>query len=139
MKKVLFATDGSAPSEKAGRMVRSLLESWPDAEVLILYVTPIAPYPAETLVTDVVVRAEEEFAQEVEAASRSWFAGYEDRLRFRNIRGVPVRIICDLAEEEGVDLIVLGRRGRGALNHLLMGSVSQGVLHHAKVPVMVVP
>lgn len=120
-------------------MVRSLLESWPDAEVVILYVTPIPPYPAETLVIDAVMRAEEEFAQEVEALSRSWFSGYEDRVHFRNIRGVPVRVICDLAVEEGVDLIVMGRRGRGALNHLLLGSVSQGVLHHAKVPVLVVP
>jgi nucleotide-binding universal stress UspA family protein len=139
VKKVLFATDGSAPSEKAGRVVRSLLDARPDVEVVILYVTPIPPYPAETMVTEAVFRAEEEFARELEATSRSWFAGYEDRIRFRNLRGVPVRVICDLAEAEGVDLIVVGRRGRGALNHLLMGSVSQGVLHHAKVPVLVVP
>ncbi|MCL6517101.1 universal stress protein [Alicyclobacillus sp.] len=139
MKKILFATDGSPASEKAAQSIRPLLDAWPEAELLILFVTPIPPYPAETLVTDLVVRAEEEYAREVEDLSRSWFAGKADRVAFHNIRGVPVRVICEFAEEQGVDLIVVGRRGHGAWNHLLMGSVSQGVLHHARIPVLVVP
>ncbi|MGW0801521.1 universal stress protein [Nonomuraea sp. NPDC002799] len=36
------------------------------------------------------------------------------------------------------DLLVVGLHGRGALGALLLGPVSQGVLHHARCPVAVV-
>lgn len=41
------------------------------------------------------------------------------------------------AEEIGVGLIVLGSRGLGPVGRLAMGSVSEGVVHHARVPVLV--
>jgi nucleotide-binding universal stress UspA family protein len=52
--------------------------------------------------------------------------------------GSPGRIICELARELNVDLIVLGRRGRSGLNELILGSVSNYVLHHAHCSVFTV-
>ena len=52
--------------------------------------------------------------------------------------GSPGRTICDLAQTWGADLIVMGRRGRSGLNELLLGSVSNYVLHHAPCSVLVV-
>lgn len=59
----------------------------------------------------------------------------ETRLRF----GDPARALLEVAEEEEVDLIVMGSHGRGAWGSMFMGSVSQRVIHDANVPVVIVP
>jgi nucleotide-binding universal stress UspA family protein len=49
-----------------------------------------------------------------------------------------VQSITDYAKIQDVDLIVLGTRGLGGLNRLLLGSVSNGVVTHARCSVLVV-
>jgi nucleotide-binding universal stress UspA family protein len=46
--------------------------------------------------------------------------------------------IVDVAEAEAADLIVVGTHDRGAVGRLLLGSVSDHVVRHARCPVMVV-
>jgi nucleotide-binding universal stress UspA family protein len=52
--------------------------------------------------------------------------------------GSPGRVICRVAQELGTDAIVVGRRGYSGLSELLLGSVSNYVVHHAKCSVMVI-
>ncbi len=47
--------------------------------------------------------------------------------------------ILSAAADVNADTIVLGTRGRGGVKSMLLGSVSQAVLHHADRPVLVVP
>ncbi len=47
--------------------------------------------------------------------------------------------IIKFAETEGINLIVMGSRGLGAVKRMLLGSCSSHVLHHSKIPVLVVP
>lgn len=46
--------------------------------------------------------------------------------------------ILSVASELGVDLIVIGTRGQGAVGRLLLGSVAEGVVYHARCPVLAV-
>jgi len=46
--------------------------------------------------------------------------------------------IINYAESEGVDLIVMGTRGRSGFKRILLGSVASGVLSYAHCPVMTV-
>ncbi|PZD70930.1 Universal stress protein A [Acaryochloris thomasi RCC1774] len=52
--------------------------------------------------------------------------------------GSPGRTICDLAQNWGADLILMGCRGRAGLSQLILGSVSNYVMHHAPCSVVVV-
>lgn len=50
----------------------------------------------------------------------------------------PAESIIEVADTRGIDLIIIGSRGSGALAGLLVGSQSQKVLSLAKCPVMVI-
>jgi len=50
--------------------------------------------------------------------------------------GSPVKKIIEIAGQEKADLIVMGKRGRSALERVLVGSVANGVLRHAPVPIL---
>lgn len=54
------------------------------------------------------------------------------------LRGLPVTQILHQAQEAGVDLIVMGSRGRTGLSNLLIGSRAQRVVQLSPIPVMVV-
>lgn len=47
--------------------------------------------------------------------------------------------ICNLAKEHNAACIVMGQRGLGAIKRAIYGSVSEYVLHHAHVAVLIVP
>ncbi len=55
------------------------------------------------------------------------------------IAGPTVEKILEQAERFGAELVVLGSHGHGALFDLIVGSVTQGLLRRAGVPVLVVP
>jgi len=52
--------------------------------------------------------------------------------------GDPARVIVDLAERRGSDLIVIGTHGRTGFSHLLLGSVAEKVVRRATRPVLTV-
>jgi len=52
------------------------------------------------------------------------------------VDGQPTDVL--LREAEGASLIVVGNRGRGGFKSLLLGSVSQQVVHYASCPVLIV-
>ena len=70
-------------------------------------------------------------------------------LRRVDFNGVPVvtvavagycpNAIYETAEKEGADLIVMSTHGRTGLRHAVMGSVAEGTIRHARVPIVVVP
>jgi nucleotide-binding universal stress UspA family protein len=79
---------------------------------------------------------ESEVALAAEAIA-GWSQKYPDVVVHQHVLNVhPVQALVD--HSSGAELVVVGSRGRGGFTGLLLGSVSQGVLHHAHCPVMVV-
>jgi len=54
------------------------------------------------------------------------------------VEGPAAEAILRVAQAEGCDLIVMGSRGLGMMQGLLLGRVSYRVLHHAQIPVLIV-
>jgi nucleotide-binding universal stress UspA family protein len=53
-------------------------------------------------------------------------------------KGQPAKIINEVADEVGADLIVLGTHGRSGLERMLLGSVSETVSRHSSCTVLLV-
>jgi nucleotide-binding universal stress UspA family protein len=79
--------------------------------------------------------------------AKIWFESFIQRARQNKIElktelvnsQRPVDyVILEYAEKEGVDLIVIGTRGRTGLSKLLLGSVASGTVTYSHIPVLVV-
>lgn len=89
-----------------------------------------APMDREALFADIRVQLD---------AGVEWLKSHFPRLQVDTqlVDGSPVDILVDATRH--VELVVVGTRGRGGFAGMLLGSTSDGILHHAKGPVMVVP
>ncbi len=55
------------------------------------------------------------------------------------VEGEEVEAVLNEASKLDADMIIVGSHGRGAMYQLLVGSVSEGILHKAECPVLIVP
>jgi nucleotide-binding universal stress UspA family protein len=144
--KALIATDGSESATRAAHDALRLLH--PDAELQVVAVIPEMEDPLETaggfegpLITE--EEAEEEHREATRAgreALREALAELGEPARTDLIEGDdPARIICDLAEERKVDVLVVGQSEKSWFSRLIHGSVMEHVVKHAPCAVLVVP
>jgi nucleotide-binding universal stress UspA family protein len=61
-------------------------------------------------------------------------------LRYRTVMrdGRPASVIAEVADDENADIIVVGRRGRGGVAELVLGSVSHELAVHSKRPLLLI-
>lgn len=100
---------------------------------LVALSVPGYPYADETYINELVAATREEVAKEVAEAGADW-PGVEAEVEA--VLGTPAEALVEASE--GAELLVVGSRGRGGFSGLLLGSVSQQVVSHAHVPVLVV-
>jgi len=134
--KLLVGFDGSKESEKALDAAFSLAKSM-DSSVFILSVAR-PPEPATSVEVQAVLdNAKEQFEENFNRI-REKASEYNIDLQTATAVGHPAEQIIRRAQEDGVDLIILGRRGRSMLSRIMLGSVSERTLRYAHCPVMVV-
>ncbi|KAH3880609.1 hypothetical protein DPMN_004528 [Dreissena polymorpha] len=57
--------------------------------------------------------------------------------KVKSVGGNPGEVVCRIAKEEGASIIVTGTRGMGKLRRTFLGSISDYIIHHSHVPVLV--
>ncbi len=142
LKKILVATDFSTASDTALEYGRELARmSGATLEVLHITENVISQYATEFAFVDFP-----EVQKQVEDAAQERLNGLLSREDRAQLHATPVLrthiapsiAIVEYARQERVDLIVMGTHGRGALAHLLMGSVAERVVRTAPCPVLTV-
>ncbi|HKZ82419.1 MAG TPA: universal stress protein [Anaerolineae bacterium] len=135
--KILVAYDGSPHSDRALDMAMALTKYTQGALILVYAHDKIPSYLGDPNFQQAVNRAVIAGREMLEAAAeRTHAAGVQ--VTTNVLEGPAAEAILRVAEAEHCDLIVMGSRGMGQLKGLLLGSVSERVLQHAAIPVMIV-
>lgn len=144
--KILLAADGSEHSLKAAERALELAKKHA-AQVEIINVAQYLHEPVEYTELSVALKMKDaqkfmarmkEQGKEIVRKTAQCFVEnnvpFEEKVEI----GDPADVICQEAEEKGIDLIVIGTRGNSGITRFLLGSVSSKVVTHAPCSVLVV-
>lgn len=138
--KILVGVDGSEYSEKAFKLA-CIIAAKCNAGLLIVNISEVLG--REGVVSlDLSKKARQQLEKGgnlpllERCRSEAKYAGIIDAQTLTT-SGHVAEMILRIADLEGADMIVLGRRGLNAPKEFLLGSVSYNVSHHAKCPVVI--
>jgi nucleotide-binding universal stress UspA family protein len=137
--KILVGVDGSENAYRALEQGTALAEKF-GAQIIVVFVVhiPVSAYSYDAFGSMEIFSKLEQEGKEVLAKSELLCRQKGLAVKTALASGDPAQHIIDLAQSEGADLVVVGSRGTGRLERLLMGSVSERVARFAKCPVLVV-
>lgn len=150
MKRILVSIDFSDASDKVIRKVAEFANS-PSCEIYLMHVVePSISYEVTGVLPDEVPypMLNNEERKTVSNVAMATLEEYGDKLR-KLVPGTIREVVNDefeisdaimtWAADNEMDLIVVGKHGRGFLANVLIGSVAISVVKHSKIPVLVVP
>lgn len=145
MKRILVATDGSADAERAVEYAAQLAKDL-GAELVVAHVIGDHGLPSE--IFRQFTRAQQNWlSEQFEAISGDLLKRARDQVRKLGVQSVRLesrqgdvaQAILQIADDMAADSIVVGKRGAGRVEGLLLGSVSQKLVSLATHVVIVVP
>ena len=146
--KILVPIDGSEPSFHAARIANNIAKRF-NSEIIVLYVM-VCPSKNEYMnLTGLVTPKQIDIIiQNAKEEAKDWFKRIENMAKEKNsnvkissrviLTGTSVYgEIIQYAEQENIDLIVIGTKGRSGVKKLLLGSIASGVVTYSHCPVLV--
>lgn len=137
---IIVPVDGSEPAANAARFANALgvATGIPVTHLHVFFITPGELVGAARMAQADLEKLRKESAQKAFTAAREAVGHGGHEVQERIVFGEPVDEILAYADAHGPALIVMGRRGLGRVQQLLLGSVSDGVMRNAKGPVTIV-
>ncbi len=144
---ILIATDGSQQSREAAKYIAAMVNPETITHITVLAVLrPLASAPfvlefgGGTITQDSwnkLNSAAEQAADEAISCVVEELKGFDEKIREVVREGSPADEIVHEAESCHADLVVIGSRGHGEVRSVLLGSVSERVMHAAHCPVLI--
>ncbi len=139
MVRILVAVDGSDLALDAVRHALMLIDEGLKASLVLGHVQEEASFlelatQGADAIAEAAVEAGKHLTRPAEKLVREANVMFETEI----VLGSPAAALCDLAEAQGCDFIVMGARGLGAMRAAVIGSVSQAVVHQSNLPVLIV-
>ncbi len=143
IQRIVAPTDFSRHSELSLEAAVELAEKF-GAELHVLHI--VVPQIYQSEMPEMMLPPMEDLTKEMLAAARrrmdKWRKGAPKGLNLETHVIESTRkediAICEFAEQNAADLIVIGSHGHTGLAHLLLGSTAEHVVRHAHCPVLVV-
>ena len=136
---ILVPTDGSEGTNKAVEHALDITKKY-DATAHVVYVVNTSAYstlPADSNWESITAALEDEgkqatgeIVEEMQDVGVNAVPSVEE--------GIPHKTILEYADDNDIDLIVMGTHGKSGLDRLLLGSVTEKVVRASKVPVLTV-
>ncbi|HIK55930.1 MAG TPA: universal stress protein [Synechococcales cyanobacterium M55_K2018_004] len=136
-KTVLFPIDDSRESREAADMVARMVKTFHSRLVLLSVIEDLPPDKQPT--PSEAEMASPEAIAELLANAKRLFANQGVEAEIIERAGKPAFTICDVADEIGADLIIMGCRGLGLTEEGVADSVTNRVINLSPCPVLIVP
>lgn len=153
MKKILIAVDDTKGSKTAFEVASKICSCIRPESIVLCYVEKLE---GRSLMDDMLLSVSEmstlkkvlegtEYQEALDRKAQTIMNYYKKALEDKGLTGVkpvirkghPAEEILEAAKKEGVEMIVIGSKGK-RVSHLFMGSVSREVANNAEVPVLLV-
>ncbi|MDY6789886.1 MAG: universal stress protein [Thermodesulfobacteriota bacterium] len=137
LKKFLVPVDGSEYSMRAAKYAAELVTLM-DGEIVLMHCHKSFPVVLGEPHFQNAINKITEKSNKLVAPYRKLYQESEISFIERILEGPAANAICEVANLEKIDMIVMGSRGRSKLEGLLLGSCTQRVLTMAPCPVLVI-
>ncbi|MFB6155264.1 MAG: universal stress protein [Haloferacaceae archaeon] len=134
---ILVPTDGSRAAEQAIEHAVDIASQY-GARIHALYVVDASAYSSLEAGSEVVMDALEEEGEEAVDHVAARAAEADVDVETTVIAGAAYRSILRYADDNDIDLIVMGTHGRQGLDRYLLGSVTERIVRTSDVPVLTI-
>lgn len=139
-KKILLPVDGSKAGAKSYDFAKDLALKY-DAEIVIFNaqaLTPAFNWAYDPVVSTSIESSPEQIAERIVEDAKKFFDDSGIKVSIKTTVGDPANAILETIEDGDYDLAIMCTHGMSAGKRFLLGSVTNKVIHHATIPVLVV-
>jgi nucleotide-binding universal stress UspA family protein len=142
IKRIVVGVDGSAHADAALQWAARMAKGMGSEVIAVFAIAPPVYFDMGNAAPTIPVQYDEEWRAEMKQEfEKTWCEPLRGaHVAYRTVikDGRPASVIVKVADDNDADVVVVGRRGRGGVRELLLGSVSHELVLHCKRPVLVV-
>lgn len=139
---IVAAVDGSQQSDRGAALAASLARTYQARLVLVTVVRPPEGWwgvtgepPTPVALSEALMEGQQKVLAAVERNVDLSGIHYTTAEEL----GDPSAVIISVCEREKADLLIVGRRGAGLVERMVIGSVADRLAHHSPCPLLIVP